>query len=73
MAYKDSLTLYNELIATGISESQAQIQAQQLGGVTDLLVKIEKDLSWMRIIGAGMVAAYIANLVGILGLIVLMK
>jgi hypothetical protein len=73
MAYKDSLTLYNELIATGISESQAQIQAQQLGGVTDLLVKIEKDLSWMRIIGAGMVAAYIANLGGILGLIVLMK
>lgn len=73
MAYKDSLALYNELIATGVPEAQAQTQAQQLGGVTDILVKIEKDLNWMRIIGAGMVAAYIANLGAILGLIVLMK
>jgi hypothetical protein len=73
MAYKDTLTLYNELIATGIPEAQAQIQAKQNGDVTDILVKIEKDLSWMRVIGAGMVAAYVANLGAILGLIVLVK
>lgn len=61
MAYKDSLTLYNELISTGVPEAQAQIQAQQMGGVTDILVKIEKDLIWMRIIGAAMVVAFMAN------------
>jgi len=62
MAYKDSLTLYNELISTGVSEEQAQIQAQQMGSVTDILVKIEKDLMWMRVIGGAMVFAFLANL-----------
>jgi hypothetical protein len=61
MAYKDSLTLYEELIATGTPEAQAKTTAHQLGDVTNILVKIEKDLMWMRVIGAAMVVAFMAN------------
>lgn len=32
--YKDTLTLYEEFIATGVPESQAKIQAHQLGAVS---------------------------------------
>jgi hypothetical protein len=57
MTIKDSLTLYKELLATGIPDNQAEIQAHQLGGVTDILERIEKDLFWMRVIGGGMIIA----------------
>ncbi len=80
MAYKNALTLYNELIATGIPEAQAQIQAQQqgdlveeMGSIDKTLKQIEKDLFWMRSIGAGMIAAYLTNLAAIVGLFVLLK
>ena len=35
MSYKDTLTLYEELVATGIPDSQAKIMAHQQGGVVD--------------------------------------
>ena len=35
MAYKDTLTLYEELVATGISDSQAKIMAHQHGELGD--------------------------------------
>jgi hypothetical protein len=57
MAIKNTLTLYKELIASGVPENQAEVQAQQLGGVTDILERIEKDLFWMRLIGGGMIVA----------------
>lgn len=31
MSYKDTLTIYEELVATGVPESQAKIQAHQMG------------------------------------------
>ncbi len=68
MEIKDSLTLYNELKACGVPEDQAQVQASQLGGVKDVVVgikeiitKIEKDLLWMRIIGAAMTVTFFSN------------
>ena len=54
---KDTLTLYEDLVASGIPDAQAKIQAHQLGGVTDVLEEIKKDLFWMRVIGGGMVIA----------------
>jgi DNA anti-recombination protein RmuC len=33
MAYKDTLTLYEELIATGVPKEQASLQAHQLGSL----------------------------------------
>jgi hypothetical protein len=56
--YKDALTLYEELVATGVSEDSARIQAHQIGNVTNLLVDMKKDMSWMRIIGAAMTVAF---------------
>jgi len=84
MTYKDTLTLYDELVATGTPSEQAKIIAHQQGalasdmengfnGLNFTLKKIEKDLSWMRIIGAGMVAAYLTNVAAIFGLFVLLK
>ncbi len=35
MAHKDSLTLYNEFVANGMPEAQAQIQAHQMGDLAD--------------------------------------
>lgn len=57
MKIRDTLTLYEELIAMGVPDNQAKIQAHQHGDVIDLLQKIEKDLFWMRAIGAGMIIA----------------
>lgn len=37
MAYKDTLTLYEELIASGKSDNEAKIQAHQLGDLGDEL------------------------------------
>ena len=31
--YKDTLTLYEEMVATGMPEAQAKVQAHQLGGI----------------------------------------
>ena len=91
MSYKSPLVLYNELIAAGVPEAQAQIQAQQDGelgdryqdlnekiektiqGTNGRLDKIEKDLYWMRNIGAGLMAVYIANLAGLISLIFIVK
>lgn len=68
MAYKDTLTLYEELVAKGVPEEQAKIQAHQLGGVseamdrqTDVLQEIKKDLFWMRIIGGAMIVTFLSN------------
>jgi hypothetical protein len=70
MSYKDTLTLYNELKAAGIGEEQAQIQAKQLGGISEtmgdfsaLIIKIEKDLMWMRLIGGAMTLAFLSSAV----------
>lgn len=74
MSYKDTLTIYNELKACGINEEQAQIQAKQLGGVSNALDdlrnefrlgfdKIDKDLYWMRLIGGAMIIAFMGNII----------
>lgn len=60
---KDSLTLYDELIASGVPENQARVQAKQLGGVKDVVDNIEKDLFYLRLIGAAMVASIMANVI----------
>ena len=57
MIYKDTLELFDELVATGVSQDQARIQAKQLGGIGNILERIEKDLFWMRIVGGGMIIA----------------
>ena len=59
--HKDTLTLYEELVASGVPDEQAKIQAHQLGGVTDILEDIKKDLFWMRIIGGAMIVAFLSN------------
>jgi len=77
--YKDTLTLYEELVASGVPEGQAKVQAHQLGSVGDYmgnainnmnakfvemdrkLEKIDKDLIWMRVIGAAMIVAFLSN------------
>ncbi len=72
MSYKDTLKLFDELVASGVPESQARIQAQQLGGMSDYLGemtskfdkrldKIDTDLMWMRVIGAAMIVAFFSN------------
>lgn len=69
---KDTLTLYEELVATGISDAQAKIQAHQMGamgdhlgnainGLNTRLDKIEMDMFWMRIIGGAMTVAFFSN------------
>jgi hypothetical protein len=85
MQYKDTLTLYDELIKGGASESQARVQAHQLGAMGDLfqvelrnisqsldnglkelgskIDSIEKDMFWMRLIGASMTIAFFSNIV----------
>ena len=70
--YKDTLTLYEELVASGVPDDQAKVQAHQLGGigtyvgdaiseVNRKLEKIDKDLIWMRVIGAAMIVAFLSN------------
>ena len=72
MAYKDTLQLYDELVATGTSEANARIQAKQLGamgdyigdailGLNSKLDKIDKDLIWMRVIGGAMIIAFLST------------
>ena len=65
---KDTLTLYEELIASGVHDAQAKIQAHQLGDVAleqldirQLMSKIDKDLMWMRLIGGAMVVTFFSN------------
>jgi hypothetical protein len=71
MQYKDTLELFDELVAAGTPEPQARAQARQLGAIGDLfgtelnnvhskLDKIDKDLIWMRIIGAAMCIAFLS-------------
>ncbi len=59
MQYKDTLQLFDELVATGVPDAQARIQAQQLGSmgnyigdvissVNEKLDKLEIDLSEIR-------------------------
>ncbi len=69
MAYKDTLTLYEELVATGTPVEQAKIMAHQqgalaeeMGSIEKTLNRIEKDLFWMRIIGAAMVVSFMSNI-----------
>ena len=92
--YKDTLTLYEELVASGVPDEQAKVQAHQLGAVSTYvgdaihqmndrmnikfnemdermdnkfnevdrkLDKIDKDLIWMRVIGAAMIVAFLSN------------
>lgn len=58
---KDTLSIYDELLAGGCTEVQARAQAKQLGDVRDLVSVIEKDLFWMRIIGGAMTLAFLTN------------
>lgn len=73
MSQKDTLTLYEDLINTGVPEEQAKIQAHQLGSLGDEvnntckeikvhLIKIEKDMYWMRVIGASLVLCFMSNI-----------
>jgi len=72
MSYKDTLELFDELVAMGTPEHQARAQAKQLGAVTDFLVtmknevnnkldKIDRDLIWMRVIGGAMTLAFLSS------------
>lgn len=81
MNYKDTLTLYDELILAGTPEPQARAQAHQLGAWNDILgkaindftseihkinirlEKIDKDMSWIRYIGAAMTVAFFSNII----------
>lgn len=38
MAYKDNLTLYEEMISAGVPKEQASLHAHQLGSLGDLVV-----------------------------------
>ncbi len=76
MAHKDTLTLYEDLIASGAPEAQAKIQAHQMGDLADemgsrynelnakldlSLQGLRKDLMWMKIIGGAMTLAFMSN------------
>ena len=43
--YKDTLTLYEELVASGVSEGQAKVQAHQLGSVGDYMGNAINDMN----------------------------
>jgi hypothetical protein len=58
---KDTLSLYNELLAGGCTETQAQIQAKQLGDVSDVMKEIKSELLWLRLIGGAMTIAFLTN------------
>lgn len=71
-SYKDTLTIYEELMAGGCTETQAKVQAHQLGalgdnvsksinGLSKRLDKLDKDMFWMRIIGGAMTFAFVTN------------
>ena len=74
MIYKDTLKLYDELLAGGCTEVQARTQANQLGGMGEFLDDVrkdfdeqmgglKKDLQWMRLIGAAMIVTFLGNIV----------
>jgi len=52
MSYKDTLTLYEELVATGIPDAQAKIMAHQQGAVIDVMngigFRLDKSLQEMQ-------------------------
>ena len=50
MRYKDTLSLYDELVAGGCTEAQARVQASQLGGVGEFLDEFKQDFN-MQMIG----------------------
>ena len=75
MSNVDTLQIYDDLKASGIPEEQAHAQAKAIANANrvtpeDLakmetrfemaFSKIDKDLFWMRVIGAGMVTATFA-------------
>lgn len=77
MAYKDTLTLYEELVSTGIPDSQAKILAHQQGGIIDemnsigtrleiKLTRIDSSMDWIKGIGATLAVAIIGNIVAII-------
>lgn len=41
MEYKDSLEIYDELLAAGTPEAQARIQAHQFGNIDKVLERLE--------------------------------
>lgn len=45
MSYKDTLTLYEELVAAGTPVPQAKIQAHQMGAMGDYLGEAINDLN----------------------------
>ena len=70
---KGTLQMYDELLAGGCTDGQARVQANQLGAAGDSFSKaindfnkeiteIKGELKWMRIIGSGMILAFLANL-----------
>ena len=58
---KDTLSLYNELLKSGFTESQALAQARQLGGIRDILKEIKNELLWLRLIGGVMTIAFLVD------------
>ena len=59
---KDTLTLYDELIAGGCTESQARVQARQLGDMSDVAKDMLTELKWLKVIGLFMIGAFVGNL-----------
>lgn len=49
MSYKDTLTLYEELVATGIPDAQAKIQAHQQGNLADEIGGVKDMIKWESI------------------------
>lgn len=45
MKYKDTLALYDELIASGTPDAQARAQAGQLGAATDVLGRAIENMT----------------------------
>jgi flagellar biosynthesis/type III secretory pathway protein FliH len=76
MSYKDALTLYEELVATGTEEGQAKAMAHQMSSLSDemggrynelsarldkRLDSIDSNLKWMMIVGGVMAASFFSN------------
>jgi hypothetical protein len=60
---KDTLSLYDELLAGGCTEAQARVQAHQLGDVSDVTKDIKNELLWLRIIGGAMTLSFFSNFI----------
>jgi hypothetical protein len=68
MAYRSTLEIYDDLMASGHTEAQSRATANQLDWIGQehaemrlLLAKIDKDLIWMRVIGAAMTFAFLST------------